>query len=208
MTERRSLLKTFAQRKREEADSPLLKDLTDFGRQVVSVSQSTVFNSKWWEKELGIQGQEHEEHRGESSCLDDFVVVFEPRGDDEQRQHLRLCDFEPVGEEAHKARYEIQRQRYKKRQYTDDLYRGRGTIPSAATESRTRYLHADIYNHDFPDRGPQLIPGTKKKRKQAANKRRGRASGDSSFVSDTTSVISSSMYSEATSDASESSFTD
>ena len=158
MTERRSLLKTFAQRKREEADSSLLKDLTDFGRQVVSVSQSTVLNSKWWEKELGIQGQEHEEHRGESSCLDDFVVVFEPRGDDEQRQHLRLCDFEPVGEEAHKARYEIQRQRYKKRQYTDDLYRGRGTIPSAATESRTRYLHADIYNHDFPDRGPQLIP--------------------------------------------------
>ena len=89
MTERRSLLKTFAQRKREEADSSLLKDLKDFGRQVVSVSQSTVLNCKWWEKELGIQGQDHEEYRGESSCLDDFVVVFKPRDDDEQRQNVR-----------------------------------------------------------------------------------------------------------------------
>ena len=87
-------------------------------------ASETILSSKWWLNTLQIEDGSGD--AGDPSSWE-YRVYFDPSGAGDMRLGDHLAE-----EEAAKAKRELARQRYKARQYSDDLYRGTGTVPLTA----------------------------------------------------------------------------
>jgi hypothetical protein len=83
----------------------------------------TVGSSSWWLETLSID--DGSGAQGDNSGSWDLNVYFDPHAPGS----TRLVDFEGDETEAAAARREKARLQYKRRQFSDDLYSGRGTVP-------------------------------------------------------------------------------
>jgi len=101
----------------------------------------SVLSTKWWLDTLSIDDGSGDPGNTDSSW--DMQVYFDPS----KSKNLKLGDFLEEEEDPMTKR-EKARQLYKKRAYSDDLYRGRGTVP--AGNGGVRVKATNIFDDEHP----------------------------------------------------------